>query len=202
MSSPLGAYIAGDTLLHRAPAAAKLWALAAFALAVIAFRSLPVALTALAVALALAWWAGLRGRRMLRVARGFAAVGILLFAFTAWQRGWVEALEVVCALFAVILGAAVLSSTTTATALLDTLTGGLRPFRRLGVDPEVVGLAFSLALRALPEAARLAAESRDAARARGLGRSPRAIAVPLVIRAVGHARSTGEALEARGIGDD
>jgi len=45
------------------------------------------------------------------------------------------------------------------------------------------------------------AESRDAARARGLDRDPRAVVVPAAVRAVGHARRTGEALAARGLGD-
>ena len=44
--------------------------------------------------------------------------------------------------------------------------------------------------------------TRDAARARGLERNPRAYLTPLVIRVVAHARATGDALHARGIGDD
>ena len=41
-----------------------------------------------------------------------------------------------------------------------------------------------------------------AARARGLDRNLRAYATPLVLRMVAHARHTGEALQARGLGDD
>ena len=44
-------------------------------------------------------------------------------------------------------------------------------------------------------------QTGDAARARGLERDPRARLVPLVVRSVAHARATGEALDARGIGD-
>ena len=70
------------------------------------------------------------------------------------------------------------------------------------VDPEAVALAFSLTLRAIPTTIAIADETRDAAVARGLERSPRARLTPLVIRVVAHARATGEALQARGIGDD
>jgi biotin transport system permease protein len=44
-------------------------------------------------------------------------------------------------------------------------------------------------------------ESRDAARARGLDRDPRALVIPAAVRMVGHARATGDALAARGLGD-
>ena len=55
---------------------------------------------------------------------------------------------------------------------------------------------------AVPMTLDLANQSRDAARARGLERSPRARLTPVAIRVVAHARATGDALHARGIGDD
>ena len=66
----------------------------------------------------------------------------------------------------------------------------------------VVALAFSLMIRSIPLILELAAETRDAARARGLERSPRAYLTPLVLRVVAHARATGDALHARGLGDE
>ena len=42
----------------------------------------------------------------------------------------------------------------------------------------------------------------EAARARGLGRHPRAYLTPFVIRVVARAHETGDALHARGITDD
>ena len=41
-------------------------------------------------------------------------------------------------------------------------------------------------------------ETRDAARARGLERNPRAVLIPAAVRMVAHARATGDALAARG----
>jgi biotin transport system permease protein len=128
-------------------------------------------------------------------------VAVLLLAFNAWQNGWPHAVEVVGDLLALILAATVLTATTAVNDLLDTIVRALGPFRRFGVDPERVGLAFSLALRALPGTLDLAAETRDAARARGLERSLRARTTPLVLRVVARARDTGEAMHARGIAD-
>ena len=65
-----------------------------------------------------------------------------------------------------------------------------------------VALAISIALRAVPATAEVATETRDAARARGLERNPRAILTPFVVRVVRDARLRGEALHARGVGDD
>ena len=85
---------------------------------------------------------------------------------------------------------------------MDAVVRGLRPFRRLGVDPESVGLAFSLMLRAIPSTLTLAEEARDAAAgAAASSARPRARLVPLVVRVVARARETGDALHARGVGD-
>lgn len=206
---PVGGYVPGGGPLHRIPPGPKLLALAAFAIAIVVTQqalapipALVCGLAALALSLIAAAVAGLRGRRLLRVALGFAVVGALVLAFQAWQHGPIRALTVASGLFALVIAASAVTASTRAEEMVDAITRGLRPFRRLGVDPDRVGLAFSLAFRALPEAFRIAAESRDAARARGLSRNPRAYATPLVIRMVAHARATGAAMQARGLGDD
>ena len=85
--------------------------------------------------------------------------------------------------------------------MLDAFIRWITPLRRIGVDPERVALTFGLAIQALPGTVALAVETRDAARARGL-RHPRAFLTPFVIRVVARAHETGDALHARGIGDD
>ena len=77
----------------------------------------------------------------------------------------------------------------------------LRPLRRVGVDPDRVGLLLALSIRSVPVVVGIAEEVRDAQRARGLRGSPRAYAVPLVIRSLRHADALGEALAARGVDD-
>jgi biotin transport system permease protein len=91
--------------------------------------------------------------------------------------------------------------TTTTTDLVDTLVGGLRPLRRFGVDTERAGLLVALSIRSVPVVVGIAEEVRDAQRARGLTSSPRAYAVPLIIRSLRHADELGEALVARGADD-
>lgn len=196
-----GAYRPGSTFLHRLWPGAKLLGLFAFGIAVVATRGWITGLVALAVALALALVAGLRSRELARLARGFALVGILLFAFQTWQQGWQFGVAVVAGLFALILAASAVTASTAVDDMLDTVTRALRPLRPLGVAPERVALTFSLAIRALPLAFELARETRDAARARGLERNPRALLIPFVLRMVAHSRQTGAALQARGLDD-
>ena len=191
-----------DGPLHRLRAGAKLAGLFAFGVAVVAVPGWIPALAALALGLALALVAGLGARGLLRVLRGFALVGALLFAFQLWQHGWERAVEVVADLAALILAASAVTASTAVDDMLDTIAWALRPLRRWGVSPERVALAFSLAIRSIPLAIDVARETRRAARARGLDRSLRAFAVPFALRMVAHARDTGAALHARGLGDD
>lgn len=197
----IGVYRPGTTVLHRLTPGAKLIGLFAFSVTVVVVRGPWSALAFLGVALAMAAIARMPLRTTLRTLRGFAVVAAMLLAFNAWQNGWASAVEVVADLLALILAATALTATTAVDDLLDTITRSLEPFRRLGVDPDRVALAFSLTLRAIPGTLELAAEARDAARARGLDRSIRARTTPLVVRAVARARATGDALHARGIAD-
>jgi len=103
---------------------------------------------------------------------------------------------------ALVVAATVFTATTPLDQLLDAIVRGLRPLRRVGVNPDKVALAFSLMIRAVPDVLDLAHETRDAARARGLERDPRALLVPMALRTVAHAQATGDALTARGLGDD
>ncbi len=202
MSTLIGVHRPGATLLHRAPAGAKLLALLLAAVLVVVLRGPLSAMLAVGTALALAAYAGLGLRESARTLRGLLLVIVLLGAFQAWQNGWPRAVESVGDLVALVVLATVVTLTTPVDAILDALTRALSPLRRVGVDPARVALTFSLAIRAIPTTIAIAEETRDAALARGLERDPRARLVPLVIRVVAHARATGDALHARGIGED
>ena len=197
----LGIHRPGDTWLHRRSAGAKLVGLLVASIVVVLVRGPGSAVAAVAVAAALLVWSGARLDVTLRAMRGLLLMAVLLGGWTVWQDGWPRAVEVVGDLVALILLATTLTVTTPVDEVMDAVVAGLRPLRRLGVDPEAVGLAFSLMLRAIPSTLTLAEEARDAALARGLERSPRARLVPLVVRVVARARETGDALHARGVGD-
>ena len=77
---------------------------------------------------------------------------------------------------------------------------GKMPLRGYLVLPGANG-PVGIMLRAIPALLETFAETRDAARARGLDRSPRALLVPAAVRTVSRARATGDALAARGLAD-
>lgn len=203
MSSPLlvGVHQPGDSLLHRSPVGPKLLLLAAFSLAVVLTRSAVAAPAFLAVALGLAALARVRVATLVRAARLVLALALLAAALQWWVDGPAKAAETLVDLLALALAAVTVSATTPVNDMLDTLVRAVGPLRRLGVDPERVALAVSLAIGALPGTVALALETRDAARARGLGRHPRAYLTPFVVRVVARAQEQGDALAARGLGD-
>ena len=201
-SGPLGSYLPGNSVLHRLRPGAKLLGLVAFAAAAIALRAPITATIALAVAILLSLVTGLRGRDLAGTLARFLIIAVPLLAFHAWQHGIWHGVAVVATLFALILAASAFTASTAVDDTVDTITWALGPLRRFGVKPELVALAFSLVIRAIPTTIALAHTTREAARARGLGAHPRAYITPFVVRTVAHAHQTGEALHARGIGDE
>jgi biotin transport system permease protein len=201
-TGPLGLHQPGTSVLHRAPAAAKLVGLAATSLVVVLVHGPASALAALTVAIAAHAVARLAWHRTRRGLVGTAVVALVVGLYQTWARGWEVGVETAADLLALVLLAAVLTATTRADELLGALQRAARPLRHFGLAPETVALAISLMLRSVPVLVQSALDSRDAARARGLERSPRAVVVPAAVRMVGHARATGEALAARGLGED
>lgn len=200
-ASPLGLYRHGTSPMHRLPAGAKLAALAVLGVAVVVTRGPVASLALLGVAVA----ATVVGRVPLgSVVRSLLPVlvaTVLLGAYQWWQRGPAVAVEVAADILTLVVAAGAVTATTPTDRMLDVLDRVLRPLRRVGVRPDVVSLAVALMLRSVPALLDTAREARDAARARGLERSPRALLVPAAVRTVARARATGEALAARGIGD-
>ncbi len=198
----LGLHRPGSTLMHRLPAGAKLLGLVGAGVVVVVLHG-PVSSIVLMVAAALlVAWSGAGLLPTLRALRGILLVAAALGAYQVWQQGWPQAVESVGDLLTLVLLATLLTVTTPVDEILDAVTRALRPLRPLRVDADQVALAFSLMIRAIPTTIEIADETRDAALARGLQRDPRARLTPMVIRVVAHARATGDALHARGIGDD
>ena len=198
---PLGVYQPGTTPVHRLGAGPKLAALAGLGLVLVARPHWLVAAIALVLVLGIALLARLRWRDS---ARGLVPVGVFLIAlagFQVWQRGWELAVQVSATLFALVLAGTVLTATTPSDRLVDLLVRGARPLARLGLDPEAFALAVALMLRTIPALFEVVSESRDAARARGLERSPRVVLVPSAVRTVARAHAVGDALAARGLAE-
>ncbi len=188
-------------MLHRAPAGLKLVLLLVVgATAILLDRPGQVGVALLVVVLGyraagLGWtapWGQLR-----------PLVWILAFTlvFHLVVSGWRRAVVVVGTIVVLVLLAGLVTLTTRITALVEVVVTCAGPLRRVGVDPERLGLLLALGIRSVPVVVGLAHEVRDAQRARGLTASPRAFAVPLVVRSLRHADRLGEALVARGADD-
>jgi len=201
-AGPLGLYHPGTSLLHRAPAGLKLVALVVATTVVVLLHGPASGVVALGVAIALQLVARVPFHRTARGLTGLLLTVAVVGAFQWWTGGWAAAVEISADFLAVAVLATLLTATTRADDLLDALTRAVRPLRPLGLRPETFALAVGLLLRAIPVLVGTTLESRDAARARGLERDPRAFVVPAAVRMVGHARATGDALAARGLGDE
>ncbi len=199
--SSLGLYLPGGSPLHRMPAGAKL-VLLLLAGAASVFLDHPWQ-AALAVVLSLAAYrlAGLSLGLALRQVRPLLWVVGIVAVFHVVVDGWERAAVFAGAIVSLVLLAALVTLTTRTTDMVDAVVRALGPLRRVGVDPERVGLLLSLGIRSVPVVVGLAEEVRDAQRARGLTASPRAFAVPLIVRSLRHADALGDALVARGADD-
>lgn len=198
----LGLYIPGSSPVHRLGAGAKLLGLVALGAAGFVLRT-PWSLSALlAFVLALCALARLPARSLWAQLRPLSVLIAVLLAFHVWVNG-VEAGTVAVLRIAVLLLAATLVTLTTRVSdLLETLERVLRPLRFVGLSPAKVSLVLSLTLRFLPLVFALAAEVREAQRARGLHHNPFAILSPLLVRSLRMADAFTEAMEARGYDAD
>ncbi len=198
-TGPLGLYVPGESWVHRSPSGVKLLLLLGATAVVATVPSLPLALGGVMTAVLLAWSAGLPAKPQLRTLRRVLLSLAPWGAIVWWQRGGDEAVELVFDLATALLLAAVLTATTRADALADSLTRACRPLDRWGFSSERFALMVALMLRAIPVLFATFSDVQEAARARGLGRSPQAYLVPFALRTVGRAQTTGDALTARGL---
>ena len=195
-------YRPGNTVLHRLPVGAKVTGLAALSVAIVVVRSLPWAGVFLAIALAIALVARVPLRSLWRATRAVLVIAVVAGAFQWWWYGGAKAAETFIDLISLALGGVSLSATTPVNSMLDALSRWARPLRFVGISPHRVALTFALTISALPGTIAIARETRAAAMARGLERRPRAYLSPFVIRVVARAHESGDALHARGLGDD
>lgn len=199
---PAGLYQPGTTVLHRLPVGVKLAGLAVLSLAIVAVRSMPAAFGFLAVALLLALVARLPLAQLVRSTRSVLILAVIAGAVQWWFYGRDKAVETFLDLLTLAIAALIVTATTPVNAMLDAVIRWITPFARFGAKPDKVALTFALTVSSLPGTFTLAMETRDAARARGVGRHPRAYLTPFVIRVIARAHETGDALQARGIGDE
>ena len=199
--STIGLYLPGTSVLHRAPAGAKLVALVLAGAASVFLDEVWQLVVALGVVTVGYGVAGIPLRTAVAQLRPLVWVAGVAAVFHVLVNGWERAVVVLGVIALLVLLAALVTLTTRTTDLVDALLAACRPLRRVGVDPERVGLLLALGIRCVPVVVGLAEQVREAQRARGLGASPRAFVVPLIVRSLRHADALGEALVARGVED-
>ncbi len=196
-----GAHRPGHSLVHRTSAGVKLAALAVLGLVVVLAGGPVPVLAVLGLVLVLAGIARLPAGPLLRATAPALVTAAAAGLYQWWARDAATALATAAGLAALVLAAVVVTSTTPVDRMMDVAARLVRPLRRVGLTAETFALAVGLVLRTIPALATTVGEVRDAARARGLERSPRAWLSPLAVRTVRRARDTGEALAARGLLD-
>ncbi|NKX53878.1 energy-coupling factor transporter transmembrane component T family protein [Arthrobacter mobilis] len=197
----VGSYRPGSSPLHRMPLRTKLPLLLGLGTVSLAVQGmLPRTLLLLAV-LILHFAAGAGWRRLLSPLKPMWLFLLVLAAYHWWQHGPGSAWQILAGLLACVYAANILLATTPVQCLLDALVAAVRPLQRFGADPERFALAIGLMLRSIPFLVGSFADVREAAKARGLERNPRALVMPALIGTVAYARQTGDALAARGLGD-
>ena len=194
-------YVPGDTVLHRLGVGVKY-----LVLLVLTVPALLVAQPVASIAALLASMLLLASCRAgLRYSWGLpAALWVLVAALAAYQLvGGRPDLAVVVGtnLIAAVYASRMLTMTTPGPVLIDALVDALRPFERLGVKADLVGLAIAIMVRSVPMLLDSFEQVRQAARARGQERNLFLLVAPVVVRAVGQAQATGAALAARGLGE-
>lgn len=199
--SSLGLFVPRDSPLHRMRAGAKLLLmLVAGAGSALLDRPWQVAIVLLVV-LGLYLLARISLRLAVRQVRPLVWILGFVALFHLLASGWERALVFTGVVVTLVLLAALVTLTTRTTDMVEAIVFSLRPLRSLGVDPGRIGLLLALGIRSIPVVVGLAEEVRDAQRARGLTASPRAFAVPLIVRSLRHADALGDALVARGVDD-
>lgn len=194
-------YWAGRSWLHRAPAGAKLAGLVVGAAALAAIGGAVASSVAAAGVLGTLVLAGapvgLVWRQVRPILVGAAVVVGFQVLLGRTEAGLVAGTR--------ILAVAALAIAVTLTTSHAEMLGWLeRTLRRVGVRPAArfrVALTIGIALRSIDHLGVVAERVLDARRARGLGRSLRAFAVPTATSAAMFAHGVGEALEARGIAE-
>lgn len=154
------------------------------------------------VAAAILIWAKVGIRRAVGLGTGMVVVCVLIVAVQAIGDQVMAGVVVVENLVLAVYATRLLTLTTPIPELVDSIATACRPLRLVRVDPDRIALAVAVMLRSLPHLLGAFDDVRDAMTARGIRRNPVAYVAPVVVRAVAYAHATGDALAARGLGED
>lgn len=202
---PLGLYVPGTSVIHRAPVWLKVVVLAVFLVTTALFvDTWAGGLVSVGIVVVVALVARVPLRALARQLTGPVPVLIFVGLLLWWRGTWQDALSTVLVLLAAVSAALLLTLTTRVSAMMAGFDRMLRPLGRIGVPVEAVSLALTLTLRLIPLQVQMVGEVLDARKARGsraAGLSLTAFGVPVVVRTILRARAVADALRARGAAD-
>ncbi len=194
----LALYIHAASPLHRLAPGIKVAALVIAGLLVFLVDNPAWLMAILVVVILLYAIARVPLRTAARQLRPFVLLIGLIFVFHGLFTSWTLGFLVVLRFAVLVLLGMLVSFTTRVSDMIETIESALAPLRALGVNPEKVSLALSLALRFIPLLYSQVQEIREAQRVRGLERNLAAIAIPLLVRTLKMAGDLTDAIEARG----
>ncbi len=188
----------GDTWLHRVSASYKLSALLVLGASLLCVDQLWLLVVVVLCTLFFVLQLGIPFAQLSKQLRP-ACWLILYVGLIAWlvQDVWI-ALEVSLRMFALLLAAIVVLSTTSITQVMAVVYQVLGPLHRIGwVDREQVALVLGLTLRFIPELGVQWRNIREAQVARGLSGRPFSMIVPMLMRTIQRASEIADAIDAR-----
>ena len=194
----LGLFIAGDSRWHRIAVGPKYLAVLVLSLPALIWQQPWLTAASLLACVASLLTTGIAPRLTLVLPRALIVWLAVLAAVELLLQQPALAFVVPGNLLIAVLAARLVTFTTSPDALIDATVAAFAPLP--GVDEERLALALAVMIRSVPHLLGSFAEVRDAARARGLERNLLARLTPVVVRAVAYAQATGEALDARGLG--
>lgn len=195
----IGAYVAGDSLLHRMRPGVKVVATLVLVTVLGIFPRWWL-VVGCSVALAAAYpFARLPLRALGRSLRPMLIFVVVLAAIQVWLQGAERAVEIVGQLVVAVLAGNLMMMTTKVSAMVRTISVVAIPLRPLGVRRDRVELVLSLTIGCIPRVARAMTTAREAAQARGVRPRLRVIIPSLVVSIVRQADQIGEAMAARGL---
>lgn len=199
----LGVYVPGSTVAHRMPVGVKYLLLLAVGVLPFMLRLWWFSVLCLAVSVVIALLvARLPARLALRIGLPLWIMNGLILCYHVVLGDWRRGVIYVASLMACLYMSRVLTCTTSPDALMDAIAAFARILKPFGASPEKFALSVTLMWASIPYLLGAVLSVRQAARARGLERSSWRFVTPVMIGVVGHALEVGDALRARGLGDD
>lgn len=195
-------FVPGHSPLHRCPAAVLLLLTAVLAMTGLFLQTWWVTVGLIALSLVLLASTGITWRYWLPLPRMVVVMVLMLIGYQLWAASWQQSVVVAGNFIICIEAARLVTLTQPQSDMVDALSAAARPLRWVGLRPERFSLAVTLMVRSIPYLLGSFHDVRDAARARGLERNLWAQIIPVVTGAVAYAQATGEALIARGLGEE